>query len=336
MNLWCSLRLPLPDCLSIVAAYRNSIANGYTIKGQYIDSSTAGFDLLNYDPRALQHTRHPPLFDVSGRPVVLGAQPLFSFLKALSEELHMRGMVLMGNGLWTQHMQLPSAFDIAGTETNWQAPSTATFTPPTRSALAFNRAMTGSGPYLYLMDTDFNTWSKEKTEAYFQVCLAWGFWPSFFSANAATAVYFKNASLYERDRPIFKHYVPLLRDLNSVGWQALRAASLRPSAAPAESTRTTANQVFVERFGSVPQGRLFWTIRNDSTESQHALTLELDVELLGLSVGSHAVLELTKLVQWPAGSLTLNVHPGAGHETTGLQLPTLPPLATLVVEVEAF
>lgn len=318
-----------------VAAYHNSVANGYTIQGQYIDSSTAGFDLLNYDPRALRQTRHPPLFDVSGRPVVLGAQPLFSFLKALSEELHMRGMVLMGNGLWTQQMQLPSAFDIAGTETNWQAPSTATFTPPTRATLAFNRAMTGSGPYLYLMDTDFNTWSKEKTEAYFQVCLAWGFWPSFFSANAATAVYFKNASLYERDRPVFKHYVPLLRQLNSVGWQALRAASLHPSAT-AESSGTGNSVVFVERFGSVPRGRLFWTIRNDATKSQPALTLELDVELLGLSAGLHTVLELTKLVQWPTESSTVNVHQGASARSASLKLPTLPPLTTLVVEVEAF
>ena len=31
----------------------------------------------------------------------------------------------------------------------------------------------------------FTDGGKEKTEAYFQVCLAYGFWPSFFSANAA-------------------------------------------------------------------------------------------------------------------------------------------------------
>ena len=94
-----------------------------------------------------------------------------------------RGMTLMGNGLWSQPMQLPGVFDIAGTETNWQAPDSAAFLPPSQQTLAFNRAMSGSGPYLYLMDTSFATWTKDKTQAYFECCLAFGFWPSFFSAN---------------------------------------------------------------------------------------------------------------------------------------------------------
>ena len=75
-----------------------------------------------------------------------------------------RGMTLMGNGLWSQPMQLPGVFDIAGTETNWQAPDSAAFLPPSQQTLAFNRAMSGSGPYLYLMDTSFNSWSQEYTQ----------------------------------------------------------------------------------------------------------------------------------------------------------------------------
>ena len=72
---------------------------------------------------------------------------------------------------------------------------------------------------------------------------AYGFWPSFFSANAATAVYFKNASLYERDRPLFKRFVPVLRAINAAGWEPLRSAAL------VGGPRPEAGAVFVERFG---------------------------------------------------------------------------------------
>ena len=260
------------------------------------------------------------------RPVVLGAQPLFSFLKAVSELMHSRGMALMGNGLWGQPMQLPGVFDISGTETNWQAQGTAAFQPPHPTTLAFNRAMTGSGPYLYLMDTDFSTWTPARTASYFEICLAYGFWPSFFSANAATAVYFKNASLFERDRPIFKRFVPVLRTINAAGWEPLRRAALVGSPLP------TAETVFVERFGSAsgPAG-LFWTVRNAGTSPCGGLSLHVDAAGLGLAAGSHHVDELTKSVAWPSESSALVVVGGA--EQAELKMPSLPAGTTLVLQV---
>ena len=315
-------------------AYREAIEGRYLINGCYIDSSTAGYTLFNYAPKALKITRHPPVFDAAGRAVVLGAQPLFSFLNAVSRLMHSRGMSLMGNGLWTQSpMQLPGVFDIAGTETNWQAPGTAAFQPPHPASLAFNRAMAGSGPYLYLMDTDFSTWTKERTAMYFQICLAYGFWPSFFSANAATAVYFKNASLYERDRPIFKQFVPVLKAINTAGWEPLRHAALVGSPQP------EADVVFVERFGpelgrSVGSGTLlFWTVRNSGTAPCDGLSLHVDAGGLGLAAGPYQVDELTHSVSWPTKSATLTVASGA--QQAKLDMPSLPAGTTLVLRVRA-
>ena len=313
----------------VQGSYRRAVEGGYEINGQYIDSSTAGFELLNYDRDAMKHTRHPPVFDVAGRPVVLGAQPLFSFLKAVSELMHSRGMTLMGNGLWSQPMQLPGVFDIAGTETNWQAPTTAAFAPPSQPTLAFNRAMTGSGPFLYLMDTDFSTWTKEKTTAYFDVCLSIGCWPSFFSANAATAVYFKNASLFERDRPVFQQFVPILKAINAAGWQPLRAAVL---VAAAGSAQPEPDVVFVERFGGASVGSLFWTIRNLGAAAASGLSLEVDTASLLLKPGAYSVAELTKSVAaWPAGSSVLRVTSGG---SASLQLPPLPAGRTLALQID--
>ena len=62
---------------AVQQAYRSAVAGGYAINGQYIDSSTAGFDLFDYAPGALKTTRHPPVFDAAGRPV----QPRTPFLR---------------------------------------------------------------------------------------------------------------------------------------------------------------------------------------------------------------------------------------------------------------
>ena len=157
---------------------------------------------------------------------------------------------------------------------------------------------------------------------------AYGFWPSFFSANAATAVYFKNASLYERDRPIFQRYVPVLRAINAAGWEPLRSAALVGSPQP------EAGAVFVERFGRASLdggGTLFWTVRNSGTTRCDGLSLRIDAAGLGLAAGSHRVVELTGSVPWPSKSAALVVVGGA--EQAKLDMPSLAAGTTLVLQV---
>ena len=165
---------------------------------------------------------------------------------------------------------------------------------------------------------------------YFEICLAYGFWPSFFSANAATAVYFKNASLFERDRPVFKQFVPVLKAINAAGWEPLRSAMLVGSLQP------EADVVFVERFGRVSldgSGVLFFTVRNSGTSPCDGLALHVDAVGLGLVAGSHHVDELTKSVLWPHDSAALVVTSGA--QQAKLAMPSLPAGTTLVLRVRA-
>jgi hypothetical protein len=134
--------------------YRDAAVDAYSINGIYIDGAPDGSQLIDYNPLALETTRHPPVFDTDGRVVVLGAHARFSFLKEVAEIVHDHGHHLMGNGLWGLPLAndlwgvpfgLPELFDIAGTETNWQT-SAGVFSPPSRAKLTFNRAMSGSGP----------------------------------------------------------------------------------------------------------------------------------------------------------------------------------------------
>ena len=52
-----------------------------------------------------------------------------------------------------------------------------------------------------------------------QRALAYGMYPSFFSANASSNHYFDNPAYYNRDRPLFKKYMPLCIRVGEAGWR---------------------------------------------------------------------------------------------------------------------
>ena len=89
-------------------------------------------------------------------------------------------------------------------------------------------------------------------------CLAYGLFPSFFSANASTNTYFSQSVLYERDRPLFKKYVPLCKLVAEAGWQPITLAT------------SSEERVYIERFGAD-----YFTVFNDSPESK-TTTLRFD------------------------------------------------------------
>ena len=73
--------------------------------------------------------------------------------------------------------------------------------------------------------------------------------PGFFSHNASEGHYFTRPELYNRDRPLFRKYVPLCRRVAEAGWEPIPGPPARIA------------HVYVERFGD----RLF-TVFNDSAE----------------------------------------------------------------------
>ena len=85
--------------------------------------------------------------------------------------------------------------------------------------LMYARAICGAKPFCFLMNTDFNAFTSEMSERYMKRALAYGMYPSFFSANASSDHYFENPTLYNRDRPLFKKYLPLCIRVGEAGWR---------------------------------------------------------------------------------------------------------------------
>ncbi|MBN2358582.1 MAG: hypothetical protein JXR83_03965 [Deltaproteobacteria bacterium] len=191
-------------------------------------------------------------------------------------------------------------FDFMGQEIDWveDVGGYYAIVPESDAMLGYRRAMSGPRPYGFLMNTDFNNMSSALSERYMRICLFYGIYPSFFSSNASEDNYFENPALYDRDRPLFKRYIPIIRAINSGGYRPLTAAV------------SSADQVLVERFGDWP-GNLYFTLRNLDSAPQ-AIALTLDRGALGLSSSATVI----SLVQGaPDAAL------GAGQATLTVTVP---------------
>ena len=124
--------------------------------------------------------------------------------------------------------------------------------------LFYRRALCGPKPFCFLMNTRFEDFGPDLVEKYMKRCLAYGMFPGFFSPNASQGHYFSRPELYNRDRPLFKKYVPLIKRVAEAGWQ------------PVPLVRSSDPKVYVERWG-----RRYLTVFNDAGAARSVtLTLE--------------------------------------------------------------
>ena len=219
----------------------------------------------------------------------------------------------MGNGPYYPETQYRFApiFAVGGGETFWfdpvgggGTPTAKEFKPTDHTLLALHRVMAYQRPYLPLQDSDFFDWTYEMSEQYHQVELTFGMWPGYFSGDASGNTYFDNATWYNRDRPLFQRYMPVLHEINLAGWEPLTSAVVANASPPAKS------RVWVERFGP-DQGFVYYTIRNEGRpDLAESMTLTIDGTALGLQAGKHAVEEMTrqkKCVVTAAGASSLAI-----------------------------
>jgi uncharacterized repeat protein (TIGR01451 family) len=182
-------------------------------------------------------------------------------------------------------------FDVMGTETNWLPPTG--FKEESDPTLNYRRTLAYQRPYALLMNAHFtptaevtHTLTYTLVEDYFQIALFYGFYPSMFSHDAATDPYWENPNLYNRDRDLFKRYIPLIRRLNCAGWRPLTYAT------------TDREDVYIERFGAWPD--LHFTLRNHSTDTVTVtVTLWTCTDTLGLPAIPLTLTTLLTKAQYP-------------------------------------
>ena len=191
-------------------------------RSEYIDSAEMYVTVpLDFNRAHFAGMRTPLCWEAkTGRPAVFKGLIGFEYVRAAAEKAHAGGCLTMANGTPMEWFWLAPNLDVLGTEWDWQdwREGKRVWTPPSDSKLIYRRALCGKKPYCFLMNTDFSLLTPERTRKYFDRCLAYGAFPGFFSVDAATAPYFTRPELYERDRPLYRKYLPVVRALSEAGW----------------------------------------------------------------------------------------------------------------------
>jgi len=164
------------------------------------------------------------------------------------------GKLMFANGVPYRFAWLCPWLDVLGTETDWLRDGK--YHPVALETTDLWRTLAGGKPYLLLMNTDYDVFTPDLVEKYFQRALFYGMWPGFFSHNAADNPYWQNPKWYERDRPLFRKYIPLIRRVAEAGWRPLARASCENES------------ILFERFGPDRQANVYLTFFNNSVARQ--------------------------------------------------------------------
>jgi hypothetical protein len=255
------------------------------LDGEYVDSSEGYVTAeLDFRRQHLSAAQTPLAFSAGEfKPGIFRGLIAYEYVRAIAHDVHGMGKLMMANGTPDRLCWLAPWLDVMGTETDWNPGRK--WRPMSDEELLYRRVLCGPKPYCFLMNTDFTAFSHELVEKYMKRCLAYGMFPGFFSHNASEGHYFSQPSLYNRDRDLFKKYVPLCRTVAEAGWQPITCA------------RSNNPEVYVERFG-----QKYLTVFNDSSRQNRVI-----ITLIGLPPGKAR--ELVSGVQLPVtdGKLALTL-----------------------------
>ncbi|HEX6970910.1 MAG TPA: hypothetical protein VF234_01675, partial [Limnochordia bacterium] len=183
--------------------------------GLYIDSIEGWGETCNFRREHFATAASPLVFDMAtGRVCLLTFFSVYDFTRYASDDLHRHGKWVMANATPSRFPFFLPLLDVAGTEVNWLPGGE--WRPDADDRMNLRRTLSGTKPYLLLMNTDFERFGPY-VERYFQRSLFYGFLPSMFSENASDNHYFRNPAWYERDRALFRRYIPVIRRIADAG-----------------------------------------------------------------------------------------------------------------------
>ncbi|MCS7254541.1 MAG: discoidin domain-containing protein [Armatimonadota bacterium] len=272
---WTKARLMDETIIKEFASHRE---RGVELDGVYFD----GFGEW-VRPQVNERKDHWSVFDFplsfsweTKRPCQITAFGIYEYLQRMAEKLHADGKLVMANGyVWAYIPFAAHWIDVGGNEIRWTRMRDDYPFFDYRRFLAFRR------PYLPLNNEDFEkVFTAELAEEYFDWALFYGFFPSCFSPTASSVGnYWNTPQFHNRDRHLFRIYIPLLRMLSSAGWNPITQG--HPSGHGMRWFDVLNSDVLVERFGDYASGKLFFTVHN-RTNSPIDETIQIDYKPLGI------------------------------------------------------
>jgi len=219
--------------------------------GIYLDSSTS-YSVADYRSAAMGVADYPCTFQ-SGvlEPCLANFASAWEYVSLLSSALAQDDKILMGAYSCDTGPFFAPLFDVLQEEVRWMEDGT--YHRFSDKEMNVRRALAGKKPFCFLLTTDPDNLSENNVHRYFADCLFWGFLPGFFGSSDG-ASYWAMETLYERDRTLFKTYMPLIQRLADAGWEPVGFAGCDES------------NGWVECFGTGPVYHV--TLRNTQANRQ--------------------------------------------------------------------
>ncbi len=303
--------LPSPNRFEYVLRTEISPALALDADGIYFDSMEWNWHHdLNYDQNHFKYADYPLTFSKSAnppRPAIWNYSSEYEMMNQIADEMHGAGKLVMGNGFgWTPFSA--GILDLFGAEFSWFHAA-----DYDSRILQFRRSIAYQKPIVVLLNEgfsgdDFTKAPYDGYRVYFERMLFYGFFPSFFSADASNDPYWEDSKNYNIGRPFFKKYIPLIQRIAAAGWEPLTGA------------KADHKDIRLERFGSTQE--LYFTVMNTS-ESIVNTEITIDYRALGVSK-PHSIMELI------AGEGLGRVKISRKHVRFRL---TLPPNSTRLLEI---
>ena len=209
--------------------------------GEYIDSAEGYLTpTLDFNRAVFAASDTPLVFssDEDHRPALFKGLSMYEYVRRTAARVWPRGRFVMANGVPGRWPWLPAYVDVGGTETQW-IDEEGRWRPESHRSLLYKRALSMGKPYCYLQNVDFEKFAYADMENFMRHCVAYGLFPGCFSHNASEGHYFTRPEVYNRDRPLFKKYVPLCKMLSEAGWRPVNTL-----------VASSDSRVFVEQFGA--------------------------------------------------------------------------------------
>jgi len=251
--------------LTVAGKPENLVANGDFEKAQLLQGSMDGVYLdtmecytnnLNYRRSHWPYAEEPLTFDAARKPALQQQFSHITYARRMAEWSRMRDLLLFGNCAPGTPFAAPY-LDVMGGEEDWMPGGK--WSPKSDADFNFVRFMCRARPFCLLQYADLD---REHLERYIKRCVFYGVFPGNQSSSRTSGKwYWSNAVRVARDRPLYKKYMPVLREIAGAGWQPITLAS-------ADSPN-----LWLERFGA--GSTLYLTVFNPTGETQSA-TLTLD------------------------------------------------------------
>ena len=271
--------------------------------GVYFDSINARGGVgawENFRPEHLAVVDSPLTFSwSSGAAVQVAPQSYSEFLAPIADELHGLGKLIMLNLFHEASRFHAHHADTMGSEVAELVESDVR--SRVRRTLAAQKIVSNLLQWNWWNWPDYATY--EQMEEFIRGQLFWGFFPAVSSAggfpvDAAPDRYFLHPELYERDRPLFQRYVPVIRELSAAGWEPVTHATAAPA-------------VQIERFGDFSRGTVLLAVRGADGAAVDA-EITLNLEGCGLDADA-APASLTELLAAQPLSFEYTSNPRLAH-----------------------